>query len=233
MSIKKNKRLPNQPGLVNNKDQLLEIDHEQQERIAKFFNPFEHYSDCHNMFLELQTCAFTSTYFKSLNEFEQEDLQLRFDDLVELVFGSAQPTFMSMQRMGYCFAQPLDEYTLGDAFNKNDVFTMPLNDYLVTYETVFNGVQPRSTITSVQSQMNCLWSYFGCVQPLVDYPLYDERYSDCSLIKTDGYYLNRSRIKLPMYDELAFSNAFQTLAQTTCSAWQEFPNLTVFPETTL
>ena len=85
MKSKKNKRLLNKQGLVNNKDRLLEICQTREEKIATFFNQFEHYSDSIKLLLDIQKCAFTSPLFESLNDFEREELQLRFPKVVELV----------------------------------------------------------------------------------------------------------------------------------------------------
>jgi len=85
MKVKKNKGLSSQDGLVNHKEKLLKVYKAKEERIAAFFNEYEHYTESIKLLLDIQTCAFTSTHFKSLNSFEQEDLMLRFPKVMELI----------------------------------------------------------------------------------------------------------------------------------------------------
>ncbi len=85
MKTKKNKGTLNQNGLVNHKEKLLKVYKAKEERIAAFFNEYEHYTESIKLLLDIQTCAFTSAHFKSLNSFEQEDLMLRFPKVVKLM----------------------------------------------------------------------------------------------------------------------------------------------------
>lgn len=84
MAVKKKKRLPDKVRLVNKK-RVLKSCKAQEKSISNFFKDFEHYQDSVKLLISVQQCAFTSSHFQSLSEFEQEELQLRFPKVMELI----------------------------------------------------------------------------------------------------------------------------------------------------
>lgn len=90
MKTKKNKGLLNQACLVSHKEKRLQIYKSREKRIAAFFNEYEHYTESIKLLLEVQQCAFTSAHFKSLNAFQQEEIQLRFPKVMALLMDLGQ-----------------------------------------------------------------------------------------------------------------------------------------------
>lgn len=93
MKTKKNKGLSNQACLVSHKEKLLKIYKAREECIAIFFNDYEHYTESIKLLLEVQQCAFTSAHFKSLNAFQQEEIQLRFPKVMALLMDLGQEKY--------------------------------------------------------------------------------------------------------------------------------------------